>query len=285
MRAGSITEPDTTPADIYRPRPARVVRTEALTRNEKLLELELESGHPLGHLPGQFVEVSVAGFGEAPISVSSSPTRGPRFQLVVRRVGTVTAALHRLEPGDRVGIRGPFGTSFPVNRELKGRDVLFVCGGLGLVPVRSAIQYVMDHRQDYGHVFILLGARTPADRLFVDEYAQWCAPGEATLLETVDKRDAQWTGAEGVITTLIPCVRLDADRTVAVICGPPVMYRFVIVALKERGLTDENIYVSLERRMKCGVGKCGHCQINHVYVCQQGPVFRLSDIADLEEAL
>ncbi len=271
--------------DIYRPRPATVVRVEDMTRTEKLFELELDSGEPLGHMPGQFVEVSLAGIGEAPISVSSSPTRGRRFELVVRRVGSLTRALHHLKPGDKVGIRGPFGTWFPVDTDLRGRDVIFICGGIGLVPVRSAIQYVVDNRTDYGHVFILFGARTPADRLFTDEYEQWCSPGEVTFLETVDKRDARWTGAEGVITTLIPCIRFDPARTVAVICGPPVMYRFVIVGLKERGMAEENIFVSLERRMKCGVGKCGHCQINHIYVCQKGPVFRLSEITDLEEAL
>lgn len=271
--------------DIYRPRPASIVRTADVTRIEKLFELELESGEALGHMPGQFVEVSLAGFGEAPISVSSSPTRGPRFELVVRRVGALTDALHRLKPGDRVGIRGPFGTWFPVDSDLRGRDVLFICGGIGLVPVRSAIQYVVDKRSHYGHMFILFGARTPADRLFSDEYEQWCAPGEATFLETVDKRDARWTGAEGVLTTLIPCIRFDPGRTVAVICGPPVMYRFVIVELKQRGMAEDNMFVSLERRMKCGVGKCGHCQMNHIYVCQKGPVFRLSEITDLEEAL
>lgn len=276
---------DTEPVDIYRPETATLVRTHQLTRTEKLLELELDSGRPLGHMPGQFVEVSLAGYGEAPISVSSSPTRGPRFELVVRRVGTVTNALHELLPGQPLGIRGPFGTHFPVEKEMRNRDVIFVCGGIGLVPVRSAIQYVIDNRYEYGHIFILFGARTPADRLFVDEFAEWCRAGDVTFLETVDKRDPQWTGPEGVITTLIPCIRFDPARTVAIICGPPVMYRFVIVELKERGLPEESIFVSLERRMKCGVGKCGHCQINNIYVCQKGPVFRLSDITDLEEAL
>jgi len=168
---------------------------------------------------------------------------------------------------------------------MKGKDLLFVCGGIGLVPVRSAIQYVLDHREDYGRIMILVGTRTSADRLFVDEIEQWSKEKNMTLLETVDHRDDNWSGIEGVITSLMPLVKVNPSETVAIICGPPIMYKFVIVELQKMKMPDENIYLSLERRMKCGVGKCGHCQINKIYVCQEGPVFPFSEISDIEEAI
>ncbi len=270
--------------DIYLPEPATVVRRERLTDLELLLELRLDSGRELGHRPGQFVEVSVAGVGEAPLSISSSPTRRGAFELVVRRVGNLSAALHRLAPGDQVGVRGPFGTAFPVDGALRKRDLLFVCGGIGLVPVRAAIQYVLDKRRQYGAVTILYGTRSPADRLFGAEAQTWGRAARARYLETVDRGDAGWTGNVGVITTLLPKVALDAARTVAVICGPPIMYKFVLIELQAMGLGPDRIYVSLERHMKCGVGKCGHCQINGRYVCQDGPVFRYQDLAPIREA-
>ena len=271
--------------DIYLPEQATVLRAEPMTKMERFFELKMNSGKPLGHMPGQFVEVSIPGVGEAPISVSSSPTRGDSFDLVVRNVGNVSGAMHKLETVERVGIRGPFGTSFPVDGEMKGKDVVFICGGLGLVPVRSAIQYVLDNREDYGRVVILVGTKTASDRLFSGEIEQWRASQNITVLETVDHRDEHWSGIEGVITTLIPLVKLNPSSTVAIVCGPPIMYKFVIVELMRRKLPTGSIYVSLERRMKCGVGKCGHCQINNVYVCKCGPVFRFCDVDNLEEAI
>jgi sulfite reductase subunit B len=256
-----------------------------MTKLESFFSCRLDSGEELGHMPGQFVEVSIPGIGEAPISVSSSPTRKGSFEMVIRKVGNVSNALHELAAGDRIFVRGPFGTSFPVDDAMKGKDVIFVCGGIGLVPVRSAIQYVLDNRGDYRRVIILFGAKTPRDRLFVDELDEWRHDKNVTLLQTVDRRDESWYGAEGVITTLLPLVKIDKDNTVAVICGPPIMYKFVIINLLEAGLKEDRIYLSLERHMKCGVGKCGHCQINNIYVCQDGPVFKFSDITDIEEAL
>jgi len=236
-------------------------------------------------MPGQFVEVSVPGFGEAPISVCSAPDERPAFELVVRRAGTLTTALHRLEDGARVGVRGPFGTHFPVDGAMRGRDLLFLCGGIGLVPVRSAVQYVLAHRADYGDVTILIGTRSPAERLFVDEVAAWSARDDVRLLETVDRGDEAWTGRTGVITTLMPGLSMAPDRTTAIVCGPPVMYKFVLFELDKMAVPPENTYVSLERRMKCGVGKCGHCQVNGQYVCQDGPVFRFADLMSAREAI
>jgi NAD(P)H-flavin reductase len=271
--------------DIYQPEMATVVRSEPMTELERFIDLKLDCGKELGHLPGQFAEVSVFGIGEAPISISSSPTQNGSFQMVVRKAGNVTRAMHSLKPGDKVGIRGPFGTHFPVDGEMKGKDIVFICGGLGLVPVRSAINYVLHHRGDYGDVTILFGTKSPAERLFVDEVKEWISKGNVTYMETVDRGDEQWKGNVGVITTLMTDMAVDPRKTVAIICGPPVMYKFAIVSLYKMGMVDKNIYVSLERNMKCGVGKCGHCQMDGLYVCQDGPVFKYADLAEVQEAI
>jgi NAD(P)H-flavin reductase len=240
--------------DIYLPLPATVDEVKPMTAMERFFSFRLDSGQPLGHMPGQFAEVSIPGIGEAPISISSSPTRDDSFEMVVRNVGAVSGAMHELSAGDKVFVRGPFGTTFPVEDAMKGQDILF-------------------------------GAKTPRDRLFTDEFEQWRSVKNVTLLQTVDRRDENWYGAEGVITTLMPLVKVDETRTVAIICGPPIMYKFVITELLKMKFHDDQIYLSLERHMKCGVGKCGHCQINNIYVCQKGPVFKFSDIKDVEEAL
>ena len=275
------TVPEVSP---YLPRWAEISRIEDLTETEKLFELHLASGEPLGHNAGQFVELSVMGIGEAPISISSAPREKNSFELAIRKVGNLTSAMHRLIVGDRVGIRGPFGTHFPVE-ETKGKDILFVAGGIGLVPLRSFIHFVFEHREEYGEVTILFGSRNPSERLFLDELGQWGIREDIRYLETVDRPDLNWKGHVGVITTLFPRIDIDPSKTYCIVVGPPVMYRFVILEAKAKGIPDTQIFLSLERRMKCGLGKCGHCQINHVYVCQDGPVFRYTDIFDLEEAL
>ena len=269
---------------IYLPTLAEVTRTEQLTKMEKLFEIRLKNGRELGHQPGQFVEVSLFGIGEAPISVSSSPTKRGSFELAVRSVGNVTKALHQMNPGASLGIRGPFGKGFPVE-EMKGKDLLFVAGGIGLVPLRSLINYVLDKRSDFGRVMVLFGAKTPAEQLFLDELAKWRTSKEMEYLETVDRADAGWKGNVGVITTLFPKVTPDPKKTVAIIVGPPIMYRFAILEAQVKGIPDDQIIVSLERRMKCGVGKCGHCQMNDIYVCQEGPVFKYARIKNLKEAI
>jgi len=269
---------------IYLPEPATVVKVEQMTNTEKLFELKLNSGRELGHQPGQFVKISVMGIGEAPISVSSSPTKKGGFELVVRQVGRLTGALHRLTAGSHVGIRGPFGTNFPAE-EAKGKDVLFVGGGIGLVPLRSFINYVLDNRNDYDRVMILFGSRNPSERLFRDELSEWVRRNDIEFLESVDRADDSWKGNVGVITTLFPSLEFEPERTVCTIVGPPVMYKFVLLELDEQKVPHENIFLSLERRMKCGVGKCGHCQIQDLYACKDGPVFRYSDISDYREAI
>lgn len=270
---------------IYLPEVATIIRAEPMTDKDRFFEFELEE-RELGHKPGQFVELSIPGIGEAPFSVSSSPTKKGSFEMLIRNVGKVTSFIHRLGPGDKVGLRGPFGTHFAVER-FKGKDLLFISGGLGLAPLRSAINFVLDKRGDYGDIIILSGARDPSQRLFTEEIERWKKVPGITFLETVDKGDETWQGNTGVITTLFPQIRdrIDAKSTKAFIVGPPVMYKFVIRELEDMGLDDSDIIVSLERRMECGVGKCGHCQIEGVYVCQEGPVFTYDSIKDLMEAL
>ncbi|HXY75198.1 MAG TPA: FAD/NAD(P)-binding protein, partial [Dehalococcoidales bacterium] len=216
--------------------------------------------------------------------VTTSQTRSGSFGFAVRNVGGVTNALHGIKEGDVIGIRGPFGTGFNT-KAMEGKDILFIAGGIGLFPVRSLIQYVLDKRSDFGRAIVLFGARSSTERLFVNELEEWKNNKAMEFYETVDRGSLDWKGNVGVITTLIPKVQIDPKKTVAVVVGPPIMYRFVIVELKKKDLADENIILSLERRMKCGVGKCGHCQINGVYVCQDGPVFSLAQLRNLREAV
>jgi sulfite reductase subunit B len=274
------------PDSIYMPEVCTIVKTNKLTDKDSFFEFKFDK-KDLGHKPGQFVGVSIPGIGESPISISSSPTKKGSFEMVIRRIGKVTTAIHQLKAGDTVGIRGPFGTHFPMD-EYKGKDLLFIGGGIGLVPMRSAINYALDNRKDYGAITIMFGCTDPSQRLFVDELKQWGASKDITFVETVDRcKDGEWKGNVGVITTLFSKIkdRVNPKTTKAIIVGPPVMYKFVILELRGLGIADRDIIVSLERRMKCGVGKCGHCQIEGVYVCQDGPVFSLESISQLVEAL
>jgi NAD(P)H-flavin reductase/CheY-like chemotaxis protein/formate hydrogenlyase subunit 6/NADH:ubiquinone oxidoreductase subunit I len=282
--ATSLIQPMKQERGLYIPEMAEIVSVRQLTEREKAFELKLKSGKKLGHSPGQFVTLSIMGIGEAPLSVASSPLRGKIFQLAVRSMGDVTSALHSLEVGATVGIRGPFGHGFPLEA-LEGKDLLLIAGGIGLFPLRSLIQYVMDRRYDYGKVSLLYGCRTPSERVFTDELEYWQNSKEIDFHETVDRKDDTWTGNVGVITNLIDKVEIDPKKTMVAVVGPPVMYKFVIEKLKKRDLPDDHVYLSLERKMKCGVGKCGHCQINGVYTCQEGPVFSLTQLRSLREAV
>lgn len=248
-----------------------------LSGKEKFFRIELDDKKPLGHVPGQFVMVSIFGFGEAPISICSSPDEKEFFDLTVRSAGTLTNELHKLNKGDTVGIRGPYGHGFPIDN-MFGYDLLIVAGGLGIVPLRSLINYIMQHRNDFGNVQLLLGCKTPKEILFKNELKEWMRMAEIKFNCTVDRADEDWKGNVGLITTLIPGVDLNPERTYAVVVGPPIMYKFVLASLCEKNIPDHQIIVSLERRMKCGIGKCGHCQIEGTYVCQSGPVFTYKEL-------
>lgn len=269
---------------LYLPRMARLRDVRKMTEKETYFDVVFEDGSELGHMPGQFVEVSLFGIGEAPISVSSSPTHKGSFELVVRATGNVTNAMQLLKKGDMLGIRGPFGRPFPVN-EIKGKDVLFIAGGLGVVPLRSLINYVFDKRADYNKVTIFYGCKNTDERLYTAEVDSWAKRKDVEFHFTVDRATPGWTGNVGVITTLFKKTTFDPLSTVAVVVGPPIMYKFVVWELLQRNLAEDRIILSLERRMKCGVGKCGHCQIGCNYVCQDGPTFKYSEVKYVKEAL
>ena len=266
------------------PEPATVVSSVPLTDLEQLIEVRLTKSTQCVYHPGQFMALSIDGVGESSISIACSPTRDPNMQFWMRRVGNVTRALADLTPGSELGVRGPFGRGFPIN-ELNGRDLVLVAGGLGLAPLRSLIQYILDRRKDFGKVSVLLGAKRPEEVLFRSELKEYRGAGGLDVHVTVDRANEGWTENVGVVTVLFSRISIDAAKTSAVVVGPPVMYKFVLLELLARKLAPGNIYVSLERRMKCGIAKCGHCQINKMYVCQDGPVFTFKQIRGLGEAI
>ncbi|MHC4360191.1 MAG: FAD/NAD(P)-binding protein [Planctomycetota bacterium] len=271
---------------LYQPFFCKVDSIKDLTATEKLFRFARADGKPFGHKPGQFMQVSITGIGEAPISVSSSPTRGNYLEMGIRKAGTLTGAMHKLKSGDVIGMRGAFGTFFDTDA-MKGKDLLLISGGCGLAPMRALIQYIEDRRTDFGNVTILYGAKSPADILYKDELKQWQNSEKVQCQTIVDNvpEGTCWDTNVGLITRLIPPLKIDKDKTIAIVVGPPIMYNFVIAELYSKGLKDNNIVVSLERYMKCGVGKCGHCTIDNLYCCIDGPVFTLDQVASLKGAI
>ncbi len=222
--------------------------------------------------PGQFNMLYVPGYGEAAISISSDSEDPDAIGHTIRFVGNVTHAIGRLKVGDLVGVRGPFGTCWPM-KDIQGHDVIIACGGVGLPPLRPAIHYIMNHREQFGKVYLLYGARTPHDLLYPDDYQKWQEAGIQTQI-TVDRADENWQGQVGVVPMLFYRFRLDAPNSVVLTCGPEIMIRYVVYEGLARRVPAEQIYVSLERNMKCGQGSCGHCQIGPYFICKDGPVFR-----------
>jgi NAD(P)H-flavin reductase len=273
----------TTVENIFLPREAAILRVAQPTSMEKHLTLRMADEKPMEFQPGQVLEVGLFGYGEIPIGFASSPTRRNTFDLVVRTVGRVSTAINQLQQGDSLFVRGPLGRGFDLDG-LRGHDVLIVAGGIGLCPTRSLIQYILDRRSEFKRFILFYGAREPKQQLFLDDLAAWRRSKDVEYHETVDRADQGWTGNVGVITALFKRATIDPDTRV-VICGPPVMFRFVTRELDRLGVGRDHIYVDLERRMKCGVGKCGHCQINDKYVCVDGPVFSVAEIQGLEEAI
>lgn len=265
----------------YLPVECRIERVVRLTEKERLFSVATADARLLAYAPGQFYMVGLPGYGEGPISISSGPGEGAEFELCIRAVGSLTDAVHRLTKGERLWVRGPFGRGFSVE-EMKGRDIVFIAGGIGIVPMRSLIKAVAG-KPGFGSLTLIYGAKTPDEILFGGEMEVWREMG-VDVRVTVDTATAGWKGPVGVVTRILPGLDIDPTNTVAVIIGPPVMYKFVVIGLREKKVADSSILVSLERRMKCGLGKCGHCQINSVYVCQCGPVFRLTDLSSLPEA-
>ena len=275
-----------TPSDtsLFLPREAEVVRSVWATASERQLTLRMVDGVPLHFEPGQIVEAGLFGYGEIPLGLASSPASTETFDLAIRGVGRVSEALLRLEAGDRLTLRGPLGHGFPL-AELRGHDILIVAGGIGICPTRSLILYILDRPDEFGVFTLFVGVHSPADMLFKEDVANWRNSTRVNYHETVDDPTPEWNGNTGVITTLFGKASGLSSSTRVVICGPPVMYKFVMRELNRLGIPSTHVFVDLERRMKCGVGKCGHCQINDKVVCLDGPVFRFCDIEHLEEAI
>jgi len=273
----------------YLPAPARILRITELVPDTRLFELRFEDSSlatGFGYRPGQFVELSVLGVGEAPFSLPSSPTRRGSFELGIRRAGVLTGFLFdHVGEGDSVGIRGPLGNGFPVER-FGGADLLLVAGGLGMVPLRGLLRYLVDTRDDFGRVVLAYGSRDPRRVLFRDELELLARRGDAEILLAVDDTcGVAWNGRRGVVTELLDEVKLDPARTFAVACGPPVFYKFVLDKLVASGFGKDRIFLSLERRMECGIGKCGHCAVGYTFTCLHGPVFSYWDAINLPELI
>jgi NAD(P)H-flavin reductase len=232
--------------------------------------------------PGQFLEVSVFGVAEIPISITSTPSRKGFIELSIKNVGLTSGAIHKLGVGSEIGIRGPFGNSFPYEKAF-GKNILFVGGGIGLAPLRSLINFAMDYRDRFKTFTILYGARTQYDLVFRRELDEWVNRKDVETLITVDRGDDEWKGNVGVVTKLLPQAKITSENSVAFVCGPPVMIPFVISDLLKLGFSDKSIISTLERHMKCGVGKCGHCCVGDKYMCQDGPVFSYKEMREMAE--
>lgn len=250
---------------------------------EDTFTLELESREDASKFtfaPGQFNMVYVFGVGEIPISISGDPTNSKIIVHTTRAVGTVTKAMNKLRRGDTLGVRGPYGTPWPVE-EAHGQDVVIVAGGIGLAPLRPALYQIIANRDQYGKVVLLYGTRTPTDILFREELEQWRSRFDLEVYVTVDRAMSGWKGNVGVVTNLISKAPFDPQNSIAMICGPEIMMRFTTAELQKRGLNIDSIYVSMERNMKCGIGLCGHCQFGPSFVCKDGPVFNYSRVKAL----
>jgi NAD(P)H-flavin reductase len=260
------------------PRPFRVTSKRAETHDTITLDFEAaDGGPPIGFSPGQFTMVYVLGVGEVPLSISGDPDRPEVLIHTVRAVGGVTNAIFALETGDVVGIRGPFGTSWPT---AIGKDLLIIAGGIGLAPVRPLIYQALANRDRRYCLGLAYGARSPSEVLYRDELREWNDRQDINVEVTVDRGERGWRGSVGVVTPLVQRLRCSAEKSVAVICGPEVMMKIVARTLEDRGVPREDIYVSLERSMKCGIGFCGHCQFGSDFICKDGPVMPYTAVAE-----
>jgi NAD(P)H-flavin reductase len=278
--AGREGDEASTAPDPFVPELYRVGRVRRELPDTVTLELKPLSGPRPAFAPGQFNMLYVFGVGEVAISMSGDCAESDVCVHTVRDVGAVSGAIARLEPGATVGVRGPFGTSWPV-ATAEGSDVIVIAGGLGLAPLRPAIYHILANRTRYGRVTILFGSRSPTDMLFRHELEEWRRQLDLEIEVTVDHADADWHGNVGVVPGLIPRAAFDPGETVAFVCGPEVMMRFTVMALHEAGVSADRIYVSMERNMKCAIGLCGHCQFGPDFVCKDGPVMRFDKIAGI----
>jgi NAD(P)H-flavin reductase len=275
--------------NIYLPEPMRIVRRYDLTEDVRFFQVrpvDMERALKLNYLPGQFMMVSLAGIGEAPFSISSTPSRPGLIEFGIRKVGVLTEALFKLKENEIIGVRGPFGNGFPIEK-FENKDIIIVVGGLGAVPLRSLLLYCLDNRDRFGKIYFLYGARRPAEMLFRREFLELKQRDDLYCYLTVDKDDTgRWTEEIGVVTKLFSKLTdINPENTYVTVCGPPVMYKFVIDEIIKLGIPKHQILMTLERRMHCGVGKCGHCVIGSIYTCIDGPVFSYWDVIHMKDLI
>ncbi len=236
---------------------------------------------PFDHMPGQCAMVSIPGVGESMFSITSSPTNKEFMEFSIKKCGCVTEVIHSLEAGSEITVRGPYGRNFPVEEDLKGKDLIFIAGGIAIAPLRSVINYVRDNRENYGKVDIIYGARSSNDLVDIEEIKnEWRNEKDFNVYLTIDREEDDWEEHVGFVPSYVKEVNLDPNATV-ILCGPPIMIKFTLQALMELGFKKERVYTTLELRMKCGVGKCGRCNVGAKYVCKDGPVFRLDEMEEL----
>lgn len=270
----------------YRPYLGTLVGVRDLATSIKMFQIELDNSEEregFVYWPGQFAFVSAFGVGEAPFGLTSTRGRGPVLEFAVNNVGTVTSALHRLGEGDVVGVRGPFGNWFPLD-EMKGKNIILLGGGIGGAPLRPVIHTILDNRADYGKLTILWAARLPSLLVFTEEFDDWRSAPDTELYLTVDRGDENWTGNVGLITELLEKVAPSQENAVTITCGPPIMIKFVLLTLGKLGFTPDQMVVTLEAKMKCGVGKCGRCNLGEKFVCTDGPVFSHAEVSGFLES-
>lgn len=266
--------------NIYQPHRMEIIKVIPETNDIKTFHIQFIDAslqENFSFLSGQFGEYSVLGEGEAPFCISSSPTRRDHLEFSVKRVGRVTDALHQLNAGDIIGFRGPYGNYFPL-AELKGKDLLFIGGGIGLAPLRSLIQNVLDNQSDYREITVLYGARSPQDLCFQYDRVTWSRNPLVKMITTVDVGDNDWKGKVGLVPVVLEEIGPSPEGAVAITCGPPIMIRYTLRSLAKLGFTPSQIWTTLEMKMKCGLGKCGRCNIGPLYVCKDGPVFSFEEI-------
>ena len=242
-----------------------------------------EGKKPFDHMPGQCAMISMPGVGEALFSITSSPTNTEFMEFSIKKCGCVTDWLHAIEPGQQVTVRGPYGNGFPVETELKGKDLLFIAGGIGLAPLRSVINYCRHYRENYGTIDIVYGSRSKDDLVDYQEITdEWCREDGINVYLTIDREQEGWDGHVGFVPNYVKELNPDISKTV-LMCGPPIMIKFTLAGLKELGFRETQVYTTMELRMKCGVGKCGRCNIGNKYVCKDGPVFRFDKLGELPD--
>lgn len=272
-----MTAPSASARNAYVPTPMVVAK--AIRELEDVFTFTFDVPGGFAFRPGQFNMLYVHPVGEVPISISGDSAVPERLVHTIRSVGSVTRAMEALGEGSVLGVRGPYGTPWPLD-EVKGRDILVVAGGLGLAPLRAAILHVLAHRADYGHVTILFGAREPSQLLYGEDLTRWRGRFDCRLEAIVDRAGRDWFGNVGVVTKLVADVPVTAETAVFV-CGPEIMMRFVVRELERRGVPDSSIWLAMERNMKCGIGLCGHCQLGPFFVCKDGPVHRFDRVGPL----